>query len=99
MFSDKPVLKRRPAAVISSAEYHASRQEVIVAAITSNVREPPFVGDHVLSDWRASGLPKPSVVTGIVRTLKQAMIVRTLGALTEPDRRAVDGALSRALDL
>jgi mRNA interferase MazF len=99
MFSDRPVVKRRPAIVISSPEYHSSRQDVIVAAVTSNVARGPLVGDHHLAQWRAAGLPKASVVTGILRTIKRTMIVRTLGTLAEGDLRSVDLALARALSL
>ena len=99
MFSDRPVVKRRPAVVISSAEYHGSRQEVIVAAVTSNVGRGLLVGDHPLAEWRAAGLPKASVVTGILRTIKQTMILRRLGALARNDMASVDMALARALSL
>jgi len=99
MFSDRPVVKRRPAVVISSAEYHDSRQEVIVAAVTSNVARGLLVGDHLLGEWRRAGLPKASVVTGILRTIKQTMILRRMGALANKDMGSVDAVLARALSL
>lgn len=99
MFADKAVTKRRPAIIVSSEAYHASRQEVIVAAVTSNLRRGVMVGDHALKEWQAAGLPKPSVATGILRTAKQAMIIRKLGSLSSGDLSALGGALSRALDL
>ena len=99
MFSDRPVVKRRPAVVISSAEYHDSRQEVIVAAVTSNVGRYLLVGDHLLAEWQAAGLPKASVVTGILRTIKRTMIVRRMGTLAKKDIGSVDAALARALSL
>ena len=70
-----------------------------MAAITSNVHRGLFVGDYPLEDWQAAGLPKPSVVTGILRTIKQAMIVRKLGALSGRDFSGVKKALSQALDM
>src|SRR4051794_24111611 len=84
VFSDQSGTKLRPAVVISSGAYHASRQEVIVAAITSNVRRR-LVGDHSLTDWGAAGLLFPSVVTGIVRTITGTAINRKLGVLAEQD--------------
>ena len=99
MFSDRPVVKRRPAVVISSAEYHDSRQEVIVAAVTSNVARGLLVGDHLLGEWRTAGLPKASVVTGILRTIKQTMILRRMGVLANKDMGSVDAVLARALSL
>ena len=99
MFTDKAVTKRRPAIIVSSEGYHSSRQEVIVAAVTSNLSRGTLVGDHSLRGWQEAGLPKPSMATGILRTLKQTMIIRKVGALTAGDMRAVSQALSLALDL
>lgn len=99
MFTDKAVTKRRPAIIVSSEDYHSSRQEVIVAAVTSNLSRGAMAGDHSLQDWQEAGLPKPSMATGILRTLKQAMIIRKVGSLTTGDMRAVSDALSLALDL
>src|SRR5947209_6565587 len=89
VFSDESGQKRRPALVVSAAAYHRARRDVIVAAITSNVRRPRF-GDHVVVDWKDSGLLFPSMVTGIVRTITRSMIERKLGALPPADMRAVD---------
>jgi mRNA interferase MazF len=98
VFSDESGRKVRPALVISSSAYHRARQEVIVAAITSNLRRRPFA-DHVLADWQAAGLLFPSRVTAIVRTVQQTMIDRKLGSVTRADLRAVERELRRALGL
>ena len=98
VFSDESSRKVRPALVITSSAYHRARREVILAAITSNVRRRLFA-DHVVADWKAAGLLFPSLVTGIVRTVKQTMIERKLGSLTKADLQAVERELRRALDL
>ena len=98
VFSDESGRKVRPALVISSSAYHRARREVILAAITSNVRRR-LLADHLLADWKAAGLLFPSLVTGIVRTVKQTMIERKLGSLTTADLQAVERELRRALDL
>jgi mRNA interferase MazF len=79
---------RRPAVVLSSDAYNQGRQDAIVAAITSNVSRL-LVGDHPISAWRQAGLLYPSVVTGIIRTIKQHMIARRLGALPSDDMAGV----------
>ena len=99
MFTDKPVAKSRPALVVSSSDYHRSRSEVIIAAITSQVRHPLFVGDHLIEDWLACGLVKPSVATSILWTVKASMIGRKLGVMPEGDMLGFQRALSRALGL
>ena len=96
VFSDESGRKVRPALVISSSAYHRARREVIVAAITSNVRRRLFA-DHLLTDWEAAGLLFPSLVTAIVRTVKRTMIDRKLGSLTTADLQAVERELRRAL--
>ena len=98
VFSDESGRKLRPALVITSSAYHRARREVILAAITSNVRRRLFA-DHLVADWKAAGLLFPSLVTGIVRTVKQTMIERKLGSLTRADMQAVERELRRALDL
>ena len=98
VFSDESGWRIRPAVVISSAAYHRARQEVMVAAITSNIKRVLF-GDHVVADWKGAGLLFPSVVTGIIRTIKKSMIYRRLGSLAKSDMEAVDRELRRCLGL
>lgn len=96
VFSDESGRKVRPALVISPPTYQRARGEVIVAAITSNLRRRLF-GDHLLVDWKAAGLLFPSVATAIVRTVKGTMIDRKLGSITGTDLQAVERQLRRAL--
>lgn len=96
VFSDASGTKVRPALVVSSAAYHRGRHDVIVAAITSNTRRR-FFGDHPVGDWKGAGLLFPSIVTGIVRTVKDAMIDRKLGTMPAEDMADVDRQLRRIL--
>lgn len=98
VFADESGKKLRPALVVSSAGYNRLRQEVVIAAITSNTRRRLF-GDYLIADWRKAGLLFPSVVTGVLRTVKQMMIERRLGSMPKPDMEAVDRELRRCLSL
>lgn len=98
VFADEEGAKRRPVLVLSGAEYHAGRQEVIVAAITSNVARL-LPGDHLIEEWAAAGLPRPSVATGILRTIKGAMIERSLGKIAAGDLKSFQKLLRRTLAL
>lgn len=98
VFSDESGAKLRPAVIVSSRAYNKARQEVIVAAVTSNVQRR-LIGDRLVADWRAAGLLFPSLVTGILRTIKRAMIERRLGSLPAPELLAVDRQLRRSLAL
>jgi len=96
VFSDQSGKKLRPSVVVSSSAYRRARQEVVVAAITSNVRRRLF-GDHLIADWRGAGLLFPSLVTGILRTIKRTMIERKLGSVPKADMEAVNRELQRSL--
>ncbi|HEU4343344.1 MAG TPA: type II toxin-antitoxin system PemK/MazF family toxin [Candidatus Binatia bacterium] len=98
VFSDESGRKLRPAVVISSAGYNRARQEVIVAAVTSNVRRRLF-GDYPIAGWKEAGLLFPSVVTAILRTIKQAMIERKLGSVAKTDLQMFDRELRRSLSI
>ena len=97
-FTDESGSKRRPALVVSSETYNNGRDEVVITAITSTT-DRVLVGDHLIADWRSAGLLFPSVVTGIIRTIKQGMIDRRLGSVTPPDMAAIDMNLQLMLGI
>ena len=98
LFSEETGSKRRPVLVISSPEYNRGRQEAVVAAVTSNTRRV-LPGDLLMDDWEGAGLPLPSVVTGIIRTIKQGMIDFTLGRVSDEDMASVEVNLRGTLGL
>ena len=98
VYSDESGRKVRPALVISASAYHRAREEMIVAAITSNIGRRRF-GDHHIGDWREAGLLFPSMVTGIIRTIKRNMVVRKLGSLAQSDLEGVDREMRKCLGL
>jgi mRNA-degrading endonuclease toxin of MazEF toxin-antitoxin module len=98
VFSEETGRKIRPVLVISSARYNRSRQDLVVAAITSNVRRRLF-GDYVVAEWASAGLLLPSVVTGILRTIKQTMVERRLGRMADMEMQPFGRLLRRALAL
>ncbi len=98
VFSDESGAKRRPALVLSSDRYHKNRQEMIISAITGNTERILF-GHFLIREWRGAGLLHPSVATGIIRTIKQAMVERKLGRLTTDDLDGFSSQLRKALVL
>ncbi len=84
-FTDQSASKQRPAAVISSLPYNSERPDLIIAAVTSRVREPLALGEVLVRDWRDAGLVKPSMIKPVVATLSGDLIKRTLGKLTARD--------------
>jgi mRNA interferase MazF len=92
VFSDETGERRRPAVMVSSDAYHQSRQEAIIAAITSRT-DRILVGDHLINDWQGAGLLFPSVATGIIRTIKQGMIAKKLGTMPRGDMQVIEDNL------
>lgn len=93
-FTDQATSKRRPAVVISSANYHASRPDVILMAITSQLRASAAFGEVWLKEWQAAGLLKPSAVKPVVATLERVLIISQLGHLAEGDAEALRAAIA-----
>ena len=98
VFSDETGERQRPAVIVSSEAYHRSRQEAIIAAITSRT-DRILAGDHLITAWQGAGLLFPSVATGIIRTVKRGMITRRLGIMSQADMEAIDDNLRAALSL
>lgn len=91
-FADERGAKRRPVLVLSTDEYNAGRSDLIVAALTSNVARI-LPGDCPVARWQEAGLPKPSLVTAILRTVKSSMVEKALGSLDRRDLRAFTDGL------
>lgn len=98
VFSDEKGAKQRPGLIVSTAEYHQSRREAILVAITSNIGRL-LVGDHRIAAWREAGLLRPSIVTGIVRTIKHDMIAGKMGELPASELNVVEDKLREILAL
>ena len=92
-FTDQTTAKKRPAIVVSSDAYHRDRPDVILMAVTSQIRAATGVGECVIDGWRDAGLLKPSVVKPVVATLERQLVLRTLGTLRDDDRNALRRAL------
>ena len=98
VFADEKGLKRRPGLIVSTDGYHQNRQETILVAITSNI-DRMLVGDYKIKAWRECGLLYPSIVTGIVRTIKHDMIATKMGELPVSELHSVEDKLREILAL
>ncbi len=93
-FTDQSTTKRRPAVIISAAMYNAERPDLIVMAVTSQVR-PDNRFDIPLNDWQPAGLIKPSVVKPVIATIERGLVIKPLGRLTEKDRQGLREGIGR----
>lgn len=89
--------KVRPCLILSTEWYHVGRQEVILAAITSNMSRTALPGDCEVTHWKEAGLLKPSVVTAILRTVKRSEVIKQMGQMRDSDLTSFVTALSKAI--
>ncbi len=53
-------IKRRPAVVVSTDDYHSHRPDVILGAITTNLAAATTPMDCTLNDWAAEACTAPA---------------------------------------
>lgn len=87
-FTDQSAAKQRPAVIVSSNAYHRARRDLILMPITSQLRASAF-GDVLVQDWQAAQLLMPSAVKPVFATLDQALVIKSLGALSARDQAAL----------
>lgn len=88
-------IKRRPAVVVSSDRYHASRPDVVLGVLTSNITRANAPTDYILGDWAAAGLARPSAFRSFFVTVPAGEAVR-VGRLSDQDWAAVQDCLKIA---
>jgi mRNA interferase MazF len=93
-FTDQSAAKKRPAVVVSSDAYNRQRLDVILMAITSQVRPTPAFGEVAVTDWKKAGLIKPGVIKPIITTAEKRLVLKKLGALQAADEKALRQALA-----
>ena len=96
-FSDQAGLKKRPAVVISGAEYNGQGADFIILAITSRMHERPRLGELLLQDWQAAGLIKPSILKPVFATIEQRLVIRVMGSLSPSDLTGLRHVIAKVL--
>lgn len=103
-YTDGSASKVRPALVVQNDSDNARLRDTIMALITGNVRgvnEPTqLLVDPNTSDGTSSGLHGPSsVLCRHLYTVRQALVVSTIGHLSDPAMNEVNECLRKALDI
>jgi mRNA interferase MazF len=96
-FTDQSGAKRRPAVIVSSNGYNADRRDLVIMAITSQVRVPLGFGESLVADWQTAGLIKPSVVKPVLTTIEQRLVVRIMGKFAAGDIRALGSVIAQII--
>lgn len=91
-------VKRRPAVVLSSVMYHATRPDVIVGLITTQTTNLG-VTDYALEDWQTAGLRVASIFRSFIVTLPPSANLICIGRLSERDWQGVQKCVKTSLEL
>lgn len=78
-FTDQSNTKKRPAVVISSKAYNSERPDLIIMAVTSQIKPTATMGEVIVQDWKTAGLLKPSAIKPVITTIEKPLIIRTMG--------------------
>ncbi len=84
-FTDQSGTKKRPAVVVSSHRYNTSRRDIVIMAITSQLRAPLNFGEAMVADWHGAGLVKVSMLKPVFTTVEQGLVLRIMGHLSVAD--------------
>jgi len=96
-FTDQTTTKKRPAVVVSSDAYHRERPDLILMAITSQVRPAPTVGEVIVVRWQEAGLLRPSVIKPLLTTIEANLVLRQLGTLHAEDQDSIRKVIATIL--
>lgn len=96
-FTDQSGTKKRPAVVVSSSGYSAQRRDIVIMAITIQVRTPLGFSEAMVADWRGAGLIKESVFKPVLTTIEQGLVLRVMGHLSATDVRTLREALGNVI--
>ena len=81
-FTDLSATKKRPVLIISNNKYNTADQDMIVAAVTSNLIQQGVSLTN--GDLTQGHLPKPSIIrSDKVYTLNQKIVVKKIGSVAE----------------
>ena len=82
-FSDQTTTKKRPAIIVSSDTHNSISQDIVIMAITGQIRGHIGVGEFLIEDWQGAGLLRPSAVKSAISTVEQRLVLKPLGKLSK----------------
>jgi mRNA interferase MazF len=96
-FTNQTAVKKRPAVVVSGAEFNRLRPDLIMMPITSQLKSETNFGEVWIAEWEAANLLKPSAVKPHIATLEQTLVLKRLGCMQSIDLPQLRAAISAIL--
>lgn len=98
-FSDQTFVKKRPAVVISSDIYNDRSLDMIIMAVTSNLKNSLMANECEIKDYASAGLLKPSIIKSAISTIDKTLVLKRLGNLSTEDLNSLNKILRELLAL
>lgn len=87
--------KRRPAVVLSAADFNSAGNTVLAMITTAPAGE--WASDVRIADLEGAGLPTPCVIRCKLFTIDNRLLVRRAGELSARDRAAAKRSLKKVM--
>ena len=95
-FAERPIVKRRPVAVLSGLRFNDANGATLCAMITT-AKSSSWISDHPIRDPAAAGLSQSCILRFRLITIPNGLILRQLGRLSAIDRLACELALAEMI--
>ena len=96
-FTNQTAFKQRPAVIVSSRAYNLAKPDLVIMAITSQMRSSSSLGEVRIGQWQAANLLKPSSIKPVFATLEQNLVLKKLGVLSLSDQTELRQAIASVL--
>ena len=94
-FTDQLATKKRPAVIISSPAYNDARPDLVIMAVTSQMRSSTTFGEVQVGNWQAAGLLKPSSIKPVIATVEHTLVIKRLGRLNQHDQQMLRATIAK----
>ncbi len=98
-FTDQSTSKKRPAVIISSQAYNTERPDLIIMAVTSQIKPTSIIGEVIIQEWEDAGLLKPSAIKPVITTIEKKLALKKMGQLKNDDLAALQKNIHVILEL
>ncbi len=92
-FTDQSTTKKRPAVVISIKIYNQKRPDIIIMAVTSQIKPISVIGEMMIQKWQEAGLLKPSAIKPVITTIEKPLVIKAMGRLNKEDQKTLQESL------
>ena len=99
-FSDLKTNKKRPVLVLSNSDYNSNNQDIVVAAITSNLEQKEYSITITSGDLDEGELKYESVIRADkIYSLSQAIVLKKFGAVKKEVMKLTNSEINRLINV